>query len=170
MIWPDIKAWCEDFEGTFQKIHTMLCRILNKCIPLQGTDCWIWTGKRDGYGYGRIKIRGKQRQVHRIMFQLIEGPIDEREILCHSCDNRACVNPKHLRIGTHKDNATDRESRNRGVRVQGSDHPWAKLTEKKVLKIRASKVDPAKLATHYGVSVETIINIQQGKSWKHVED
>lgn len=70
-------------------------------------DCWIWTGSRHGFGYGLFGLNGKTRRAHRISYELVNGPIPEGFVLCHTCDNPPCVNPDHLFVGSKADNTHD---------------------------------------------------------------
>lgn len=70
-------------------------------------NCWIWKGRKDKDGYGILYIK-KNVKAHRYSWELKNGRIPEGFILCHKCDNTSCVNPDHLYIGTHLDNARDR--------------------------------------------------------------
>jgi hypothetical protein len=70
------------------------------------SGCWVWTGTRDGCGYGRIFHRASNRinaMAHRVAFEIFCGPITE-ETLDHLCRNRACVNPSHLEPVSHREN------------------------------------------------------------------
>ncbi len=75
-------------------------------------DCWLWQGTLSGKGYGLLSSRGKNRLASRL---IVFGALEEQHKLLalHSCDTPQCVNPKHLRAGTHKDNAADAAERNR---------------------------------------------------------
>ena len=77
--------------------------------------CWLWTGVKDGNGYGMIQdtSAGRALRAHRVSFEMAYGPIPEGKIILHECDNPPCVNPKHLRCGTKRDNALDAVAKGR---------------------------------------------------------
>ena len=73
----------------------------------KGDGCWEWQGDRWGKGYGRI-TRGQRRETaHRVAYELAIGPITEGALVCHRCDNKLCVRPDHLFLGTQSDNMQD---------------------------------------------------------------
>jgi len=85
-----------------------------------GCGCWIWTKSFAQNGYGQLKVFGKMTAAHRFAFELYKGPIPAGGHILHSCDNKACVNPAHLRCGTHQENM--REAAERGRMRSGSRH------------------------------------------------
>lgn len=77
--------------------------------------CWEWKGARNGSGYGTIYINRKRQFAHRAMWQAVKGPIGAGQVICHSCDNPACVRPDHLFAGSLADNNRDRHAKGRSV-------------------------------------------------------
>lgn len=75
--------------------------------------CWEWRGRRNDLGYAVMKSRGKQVRVHRVMWEMHNGPIPDGLVVRHKCDNPPCVNPNHLEIGSHLDNMEDMKTRGR---------------------------------------------------------
>lgn len=75
--------------------------------------CWNWTAAKSTHGYGRIILNRKLENAHRVSYELLVGAIPEGGHLLHSCDNRRCVNPAHLTVGTHKQNMEDMSAKGR---------------------------------------------------------
>jgi hypothetical protein len=92
---------------------------------LKVKSCWIWTLKLTD-GYGRIKVDSVNRLVHVFAYETFTGPVPPGHIVRHTCDSRPCINPDHLVLGTHRDNARDRSLRGRNNTASGSKH-WTKL-------------------------------------------
>lgn len=127
-------------------------------------DCWEWTGPVYANGYGCAALRGRTSHAQRIAWELTTGTSPGALYVCHKCDNRRCVNPAHLFLGTHADNMKDCVSK-------GRMRPPAKLTESQVREIRrlhAEGMTPATLSSMYPVKAWAINSIVSRRSWKHV--
>ena len=90
-------------------------RINNKTIKYN-SGCWLWQGGV-ARRYGVIKIEGKTKRVHRVVWELNNGSIPDGMFVCHSCDVPRCVNPEHLFIGTHTDNMRDMIQKGRKSKI-----------------------------------------------------
>jgi len=132
--------------------------------------CWEWIGSRNQDGYGNFHARQDGLvfwRAHRFSCHINHGPIPPDMDVCHECDNPACVNPKHLWLGTMKDNVADREAKGRGA-TTGAKNGNAKLTENQVLEIVQSGETTIALGSKYGVHPSAITNIRLGKKWSSV--
>jgi len=85
----------------------ILQRLLNKIKINDVTDCWIWQGGTNNVGYGMIRAEHGMRTTHRVSYEEHKGIIPAGMCVLHSCDNPKCVNPDHLRLGTHRENTQE---------------------------------------------------------------
>lgn len=132
--------------------------------------CWLWQGVKSGK-YGQIWHQGKNEYAHRVSYLLNIGPISDGLFVCHECDNRLCVNPAHLWLGTHDDNMQDMVDKGRSAPQEGSQNHSAKLTDADILQIRelaGEGVRHADIAKRYGVHRATVSYIVGGKTWTHI--
>lgn len=128
--------------------------------------CWQWRGafwRRTGYGM--FTYQCKTESAHRASYLLHVGKIPAGMFVLHRCDNRLCVNPEHLWLGTQQDNMRDRSEK--GRRAQGVANGQSKLDEAAVREIRSSK-KTKELADKYGVHRTLIQQIRRGKGWSHI--
>ncbi len=142
---------------------------------IHGPNCWLWAGsinpnqpfKRPSYGYGVFTMNQTRYLAHRFSYELYVGPIPPGLCVCHHCDNRLCVRPSHLFIGTRIDNNVDRDKKGRQAKGEKRPH---KLTESQVFEIRriGKAATRSELSRRYGVSRIDILRILQGKIWKHL--
>jgi hypothetical protein len=161
---------------------TTLERIKRNVVARE-SGCLEWVKFRnpDGYGVTGIGSRtDKSRRVvrvHRLMWELHNGPIPSGMLVCHKCDNPACCNPDHLFLGTNADNVADRDAKGRGngglrkgdcTWARGEKNPKAKLTQRQVDDIRTSEPSrtTCSLAAQYGVSTSAILRIRNGVGWR----
>ncbi len=130
------------------------------------SDCWLWTGACDQDGYGEIYADGRHERTHRLAYVLAHGAIPPGMFVLHSCDVPACVNPDHLRLGTHAENMLDMMARDRQSR--GERRADAKLTEHDVRAIRQSPDTGVAVGRRYQISDVMVRMIRTRKKWKHV--
>lgn len=134
-------------------------------------DCHVFTGAKDQCGYGRISNGTKLVRLHREVYKREHGEIPLGMVVMHACDNRACINPAHLSVGTQSDNINDMDAKNRRVTRIGSERSTAKIDEQKALEIKkriAAKETAPQISKDYGVSEALIYAIKQGRVWAHV--
>jgi len=144
----------------------------------RGDGCWEWTGsfRRDGYGRFASTELDDWIQAHRFSMRLMLGRVLTREeCVCHRCDNRKCVRPDHLFIGTLTDNNRDTASKGRqwlqggkGKMVAGEANPNSKLTAVQVAEIRVKRNAGQTLASigkQYGVTAQAVWQISRGENW-----
>lgn len=129
------------------------------------TGCHNWTGRPGQDGYGKLKRNGKYWRAHRWFYAQKNGPIPDGLLVCHSCDNRLCVNHEHLFLGTAKDNARDCIAKGRKPAMRGTKNGHAKLDELAVLHIRDCDWPYAELVSRFGVSPPTVCDIRTRRTW-----
>jgi len=142
----------------------------NKVKKSREDDCWEWQGGTNHGGYGKHKYNYKTLAAHRFSYMVThKRKIDSSEYVCHKCDNRLCVNPAHLFLGTQQDNMNDMKNKNRqscGIRCTS-----AKLNDKKVIAIRELHkigMTPKMLSNKYNVGTMAIYRILNHITWRHV--
>jgi len=143
-------------------------------------ECWPWLSGvfNDGDEYGQFAIccGGKEHiikhryRAHRVAYFLTHGILPDDLCVCHSCDNPICVNPRHLFLGTDRQNVQDRTNKRRDAK--GEQHGMHKLTLKQILKLRhlrrTKKLPYSALGKMFGVSTTHAGFIVRREAWKHV--
>lgn len=144
-----------------------LCRVI---MPADIAKCWIWAGSTNLGGYGQLRIKRKPVMAHRYMYEYIHGAVPKKRHVCHHCDNRPCVNPAHLFVGSRWDNMRDAISK--GRMKCGEQHYMARLSEALVRQIRNDYASGARitdLSKRFGVGPPNIHNVVNRNTWKHVQ-
>lgn len=163
--------------GASSHYCSLWCRFFSKVQMHKPDKCWEWLGSKAPDGYSKFLVKHKSTNAHRTAYELFYGPIPEHGshhgiCVLHKCDNRGCVNPHHLFLGTQGDNIRDMLSKNRRKKTYlGEDNPAARLTEKQVKEIRKylqCNVSMAHLSRVYGVGKTTISHIKYKETWQHI--
>lgn len=146
-------------------------RFYQFCEKNPNNDCVEWNGEIIHNGYGRFSVNCKKTLAHRFSYELNNGKIPYGMLICHSCDNRKCVNPKHLFIGTTEQNIKDMLIKKR--HAYGERQRCAKLKLKDVIKIKKminkGLSDKCINNKFNFISRSTINSIKHNRYWKHVE-
>jgi hypothetical protein len=137
-------------------------------------ECWIWKGTKFRTGYGMFRFEGKVGSSHRASWKLSHGDIMEGMCVLHTCDNKLCVNPQHLWLGSQQDNIDDMWRKGRwktGGRsncIKGMMHYKAKITDQQVKEIRVDLRVQRLIAKTYGISRSLVSHIKTKRTWAHI--
>ena len=186
---------CDNFfkKKNSQKYCSLKCIFLNFIEKTGG--CWIWKGSKTNCGYGKIRIKDRFISAHRFSYELFVDNIPKGKIVCHNCpsgDNKLCVNPEHLWLGTISDNAIDAIKKGQWKTTKGSKwseetrekmknrphadrkgekHHLGKLKEKDIMSIREmlnEGYSQTEIAKKFDVCPSHISNIKNKKAWTHI--
>lgn len=140
-------------------------------------DCWEWPLSRNSVsGYGQIAVRpGVIVGAHRAVYEAFVGPLEASQVVCHSCDNRGCVNPSHLFVGTQADNVADKTQKGRGGHdrrtLQSGDSHWARRMPERlhrsvgaelVAEIKDASGSFREIGRRFGVDRKAVASIKKG--------
>lgn len=140
-------------------------------------DCWFWNASTDTSGYGRFWDGNKLTGAHQFSYNLNVGEIENNLVVMHTCDNKKCVNPNHLKCGTQKENLQDmyRKGRNRSIETyfSGEEHCNAKLRNFEISKIKSlyssGRYSQRSLAILFGVSKWCISGVVNNRTYKNAK-
>lgn len=141
--------------------------------------CHEWIGTIGSNGYALISINGKNAIVHRLLYKQKYGDIPNALMVCHKCDNRKCINLKHLFLGTAKENTQDMIIKNRGYNKKGITPEGFRNQIEKVKKLNVVQVKEIKdflkngmrlksISQKYNVSYSCISDIKHKRSWFNI--
>ncbi len=138
-------------------------------------ECWEWTSHKAWDGYAIFTFRGSHIKASRLSaFLHLKGfdPTDRKVFVCHKCDNRGCVNPEHLFLGSHRENINDGVNKNRFKKGEASH--MSKLSIEDIQYIREKYIPKDKqfgargLSRRFGVAHATISCVLSRKTWKQL--
>jgi len=127
------------------------------------SGCLLWLGGLNSHGYGHFRIGGILKRAHRASYELHKGPIPAGLFVCHSCDNKACINTNHLYVGTRQQNVDDAVRRKRLKPRRGERNGRAKLTDAQAVEILGSAGSQSEIARRFGINQVSVSYIKRGK-------
>lgn len=159
-------------DGTLKRVRdhnelSLLDRLIKRIGLCRDTGCWLWTAGKTNGGYGTIKHQGKLWRAHVAAFCIFVKPVPPHKEVCHKCDNPSCINPKHLFLGTHRENMLDAKVKGRMAR--GERARSTKITETTAKNIKIDITDGSltqvEIAEKHSVNPSIVRMIKSGRAW-----
>ena len=140
-----------------------------KVSPEPNSGCWLWDAATHPRGYGQIRDSGRTIKAHRVSWALHYGDPGNK-LVCHKCDNRACVNPEHLFLGTNDENMADMVRKGRSPSRAGERNPRAILTQQTARELKSLRgvIGWRDASAQFGVSRGTVYDVWSGRKWADV--
>lgn len=143
-------------------------------VDINFIGCWEWNASTSHSGYGNYR----NMNAHRFSYTITYGPVDKELFVMHKCDNRKCVRPDHLSIGTPKDNSIDMRNKNRNAVFLGEEHGGSVLTETQVQYIRKNYIRGTRwapgnsdiLAAKFNISINHVTALVRGDKWQWLKE
>ncbi len=162
------KIYLQDHPG--RRWCSEMCKFLSQ---IEKNNCWIWKGGLGRHGYAQHRMNNTPIVAYRAAWILFKGEIPKGICVCHRCDNKKCVNPDHLFLGTQSDNMKDMlEKGRRRKDLKGQDVPHSRLKDKDIkdiFEMRKNRYKIREIAEVFKVHKTHIGKILQRKKWKHIE-
>lgn len=161
-------------HGKHAKTDQQLEEWLWSRANIVASGCWEWIGplSRDGYGAMVVHYQGKKiYRPHRLCWMICFGAIPEELRVCHTCDNPKCINPRHLWLGTMKENTWDSVLKGRANRARGESSGVAKLSAAQVIEMRKLRRDGNTfefIGKAFGVTKTNARFVCAGRTWRHL--
>lgn len=140
-------------------------RLMDGCEKIDG-GCWVWNKSVASSGYGQIRWNYTNYRANRASYIVFKGEIPDGMVVRHTCDNKLCINPDHLILGSCKQNSEDMVARNR--QAKGMKNGRSKLSENDVRAIKSSALSCSKTAKKFGISKSQAHKIMTGKAWSFI--
>lgn len=165
--------WGDGFDRSPLIEYGAPLRFIEVAVAHKSDDCLTWPFAKITAGYGTVGVEGVTRLAHRVVCERVHGPPPTpRHEAAHNCGNGhlACINPRHLRWATHKENCAD--TLIHGTHIRGENNYATHLTEADVREIRRlyslGNITYRELGERFGVGLEAIGAIVRVDTWKHV--
>lgn len=168
----DERFWPKQINGhTWSESESR--RLFWEKVDVSGPGCWRWKASKQPSGYGQARRRGETITAHRLMWEYVYGAIPAGLCVLHRCDNRECVNPAHLFLGTKADNTADMMAKGRNGFVHGEAATGSRLTTHGVSLARRmakSGIGIREIGRRFGVSHEAVRRAVNGATWRRLRD